>query len=149
MLVRCRRKIASSTEQMPGLFGSKLTLSKLTLRTTATAVSSPGALARLPYIEALARSSRLRASGVESMVIGLTDRSQACPVSCVTLAAALSWRVRQLVKIDIHQQPVPESVQEVEDETLLAITEPGSEYVAVQEVQEGSNVEREDVPALL
>src|SRR5262249_42402238 len=52
----------------------------------------------------------------------------------------------QFVAVDVHEQPVPERLHEMEDEPFLAVQEPKPEYVAVNEVPERTCIQRQAIP---
>ena len=48
----------------------------------------------------------------------------------------------ELVEIDIHEQPEPERMEKVELEPLLTVEDPKPQEIAVEEVQEGADIQR-------
>src|SRR4051812_2509204 len=55
----------------------------------------------------------------------------------------------QFVPIDIDEQPVPERLEQVEQEAFLAVEETEPDHVAVEEVEERTDEKRKPVPDVL
>src|SRR3954466_7136085 len=59
----------------------------------------------------------------------------------MTMAIVVA-RALQLLQADVRDEAEPESLQEMEDEALLAVEEPEQDHVAVEEIGPGTHVER-------
>ena len=55
----------------------------------------------------------------------------------------------QLFNFQVNQQPIPKTLQEVEDEALLAIQESKSKEIAVTKIEEWPYVKRQAIPTSL
>jgi hypothetical protein len=57
--------------------------------------------------------------------------------------------VVQVIQDYIHQELVPEPLQKVKQEPLLAIEEAEAEDIAIEEIEAGPNIQRQAIPDAL